>query len=314
MSSASPEISVVVPIFNEEANLPSLIGRLLPVLRALRRPFELVLVDDGSRDQSLPLLLEAQKNNPEIVIVEFNRNFGQHSAVFAGFENTRGQFVITIDADLQNPPEEIPKLVAKFDEGFDCVATVRADRQDSAFRKSASRFINKITRRLTGIPLHDYGCMLRGYGREVVDAMVSTKEISTFIPALGASFSRRLCEIEVAHAAREAGESKYNFFRLISLQFDLITSFSIKPIRTLTFLGLGISAFSLLFGLYILAMRLIYGSGWAEGGVFTLFAILFFFIGVQFIVLGLLGEYIGRIYSEVRDRPRFIIRKVHRHA
>lgn len=307
-----PFLSVVVPIYNEEAILPEFLRRLLPVAKGLRRSYEIVFVNDGSSDRSLEMLLDLQKREPGIVVLDFNRNFGQHSAVFAAFEESRGEFVITIDADLQNPPEEIPKIVAKFDEGFDCVGTVRQNRQDSQFRLTASKLINKVTRKLTGIQLHDYGCMLRGYGRAVVDSMVRTKELSTFIPALGASFARRVCEIEVAHAARYAGSSKYNFFKLLSLQFDLLTSFSLKPIRFLTFLGLGIAVLSICFGAFLGVMRLVHGPDWAAFGIFTLFAVLFLFIGAQFIVLGLIGEYIGRIYMQVRDRPRFVVREVYR--
>lgn len=307
-----PWLSVIVPIYNEEAILPEFLRRLFPVVKGLGRSYEILFVNDGSTDRSLDVLLEAQKREPGIVILDFNRNFGQHSAVFACFEESRGEFVITIDADLQNPPEEIPKIVAKFDEGYDCVGTVRHNRQDSQFRLMASNLVNKITRRLTGIHLHDYGCMMRGYGREVVDSMVRTKEISTFIPALGASFARRVCEVEVAHAARYAGSSKYNFFNLLSLQFDLLTSFSLKPIRFLTFLGLGIAALSVCFGLYLGAMRLIYGPAWGAFGIFSLFAVLFLFVGAQFVVLGLIGEYIGRIYMQVRERPRFIVRQIYR--
>lgn len=307
-----PRFSIVVPIYNEQENIPILIPRLLDAAKKTGQSFEIVLVNDGSKDHSLPLLVEWQKKTPELVIVEFNRNFGQHAAVFAGFAESRGEFVITIDADLQNPPEEIPKILAKFDEGYDVVATIRKDRQDTAFRRYASKMINKITRRLTGVDLHDYGCMLRGYSREVVDAMSHTQELSTFIPALGASFGRNLCEIEVAHASRAAGESKYNLFRLISLQFDLVTSFSLKPIRFLTFVGVGIASLACAFAIFLIMMRFLYGAEWGQFGVFTLFAVMFFFIGAQFVVLGLLGEYIGRIYMEVRDRPRYLIRKVYR--
>ncbi len=307
----TPHLSVVIPVFNEEKNIPDLMDRLSRVLRGLGKPFEVIFVDDGSRDSSLELLKKIQEEMKEVSVIAFNRNYGQHAAIFAGFEQTSGEIVITLDADLQNPPEEIPKLVAKMEEGYDVVATIRENRQDSFFRKMASHMINRITARVTGVYLKDYGCMLRAYSRTVVKSMCASKEISTFIPALANSYAKDIAEIQVKHAPRQGGESKYSLLRLIALEFDLLTSFSLWPLRMLMVLGTGICLAGMGFGAFLLIMRLIEGSEWAVGGIFTLFAVLFFFVGAQFLAFGLLGEYIGRIYAEVRDRPRFVIKDIH---
>jgi undecaprenyl-phosphate 4-deoxy-4-formamido-L-arabinose transferase len=248
-----------------------------------------------------------------VKVVEFNRNYGQHSAIFGAFAEVQGQIVVTLDADLQNPPEEIPKLVAKVEEGYDVVGGWRQGRQDndSFFRTMPSKIVNAITRKTTGVALHDYGCMLRAYSRDVMDAMLLCKERSSFIPALANSFAKRITEVPVAHAERSAGTSKYGLWKLINLQFDLLTSFSLLPLQMLSVFGVITAAIGFLLFLGLVAYRFLHPEGTAEG-VFTLFAILFFFVGCQFIAFGLLGEYIGRIYQEVRDRPRYMVKKVHR--
>ena len=301
---------MVVPVFNEEANLPALLPRLLPVLEQLRRPYEVVLVDDGSRDRTLTLLKTAAAEQPGVVrVVELVRNAGQHMAIMAAFTEVDGEYVITLDADLQNPPEEIPKLVHKMDEGYDVIATVRAQRRDSLFRRAASRLVNRTTALLTGMKLNDYGCMLRGYHRDVVDVMTASDEISTFIPALAQQYARRPIEIEVAHAERAAGESKYSLYKLVRLNFDLMTGFSLVPLQLFTLLGLATAIFGFLFGVYLLIRRLLQGP--EVEGVFTLFALSFVVMGVVMAGIGIVGEYVGRIYQQVRGRPRFLIRTVH---
>ncbi len=303
--------SIVVPVFNEEDNLPELLRRTLEACRALPCPFEIVLVDDGSRDASPEMLEAAAQQNPgEIIAVLLNRNYGQHAAIMAGFAQTRGEVIVTLDADLQNPPEEIPRLVEEAEKGFDVVGTIRRDRQDSGFRKIASATINKVTAKATGVEMHDYGCMLRAYRRNIVDAMLQCHERSTFIPVLANSFARRTTEIEVGHAARESGESKYSVWNLVNLQFDLLTSMTTFPLRVLSLTGCFISALGVGFGVLLLILRLALGAHWASEGVFTLFAVLFIFVGLQFIGMGLLGEYIGRIYTDVRARPRYFVQDV----
>ncbi|MBI5343447.1 MAG: glycosyltransferase [Deltaproteobacteria bacterium] len=304
-------ISVVVPVYNEEKNLPLLMDRMEAALRAMERPYEIVFVDDGSRDRSLEIL-EGFVGRKGVRVVELTRNYGQHSAIMSGFSIVRGRIVVTLDADLQNPPEEIPGLVRAMEEGsYEVVGTVRVMRQDSLFRKVPSRVVNAMTRRITGVRMTDWGCMLRAYRREVVDRMVESQEYSTFIPALATLYAKRMTEIPVSHADRHGGVSNYTLARLLSLQFDLLTSFSEFPLKVLLYLGTLLAFGGMALGLLLGVLRLWYGPAWAEYGVFTLFAILFFFVGGLFLALGIMGQYVGRIYHEVRKRPRFTIRKVH---
>lgn len=311
MNNKNVDISIVVPVFNEELNIPELIPRLLKVMDEIKKSYELILVNDGSQDNSSNLLKEfQQKYADKIIVIEFTRNYGQHAAIFAGFEQASGEIIITLDADLQNPPEEIPKLINKMEEGFDVVASKRENRQDFFLRKISSFIINKVTAKITGVNLKDYGCMLRAYRREIVKQMCSLHEISTFIPVLATIYTSNIAEVKVKHYPRQKGKSKYNLFKLISLQFDLTTSFSNLPLRFLIYFGFIISSLGLGFSFFLGMRRLIVGP--EVEGVFTLFAILFFFIGAQFLAFGLLGEYIGRIYSEVRKRPRFVIKQIYK--
>jgi undecaprenyl-phosphate 4-deoxy-4-formamido-L-arabinose transferase len=194
---------------------------------------------------------------------------------------------------------------------FEVVGTVREMRKDSILRRIPSRIVNAMTRRITGIRMSDWGCMLRGYRREVVDRMVESQEYSTFIPALATLFAKRMTEIPVGHAERHAGVSKYNLWKLMNLQFDLLTSFSEFPLRVLLYMGTGMAFLGVSFGALLAVLRIFHGAEWAENGIFTLFAVLFFFVGALFFALGIMGQYVGRIYHEVRKRPRFTIRKLH---
>jgi len=308
-----PSVSVVVPLFDEEENVEELCRRLAKVLDGLKKDYEIVMVDDGSTDSTLARLRQAQGQNPAIKIVEFNRNYGQHAAVFAGFENSAGEAVITMDGDLQNPPEEIVKIVEKLDEGFEVVGTYRVARKDPLFRKVASRFVTGMTSRITGVRLKDYGCMLRGYKRQVVQNICRSGEISTFIPALAVLFAKRITEVPVEHSPRRSGKSKYGLFSLINLHFDLLTSISLWPLRALMYLGTLFAIFGTGFGVFLGLMRIIHWNdpAWKIPIVVSLFAVLFLFIGAQFFALGLLGEYIGRIYHEARKRPRYVIRNIY---
>jgi undecaprenyl-phosphate 4-deoxy-4-formamido-L-arabinose transferase len=309
--SAPLSISVVIPVFNEEANIDELVRRCLESCSRTGGAFEIVLIDDGSTDRSREKITRAAEQNPERVVGVFlNRNYGQHAAIMAGFSQARGDVVVTMDADLQNPPEEIPKLVEKIAEGHDVVGSVRVPRQDPVFRRVASFVINKAVQKSTGVLMHDYGCMLRAYRRHIVEAMLQCQEHSTFIPVLANSFARDTTEVEVHHARRSEGDSKYSMWKLIKLQFDLLTSMTTFPLRALSALGGIMSAMGVGFGLFLMIMRLVYGSVWAAEGVFTLFAVLFIFIGAQFIAMGLLGEYIGRIYHDVRGRPRYFVQHI----
>ncbi len=302
-------VSVVVPVFNEEVCLEEMIERTIRVLDGLFDPSELILVDDGSHDRSPGIIARAaEQYSGRVIGVTFNRNYGQHRAVLAGLAEARGEVVVTLDADLQNPPEEIPKLIEKAREGYDVVGSVRLNRQDSGFRKIFSWMINRMTARATGVVMRDYGCMLRAYRRPVVDAILQCPERSTFIPVLANSFADRTAEVEDSHSERRGGDSKYGLLKLINLQFDLLSSMTTFPLRLLSLLGTVVSLLGIGFGALIMILRLIHGAAWAAEGVFTLFAILFFFIGAQFIAMGLLGEYIGRIYLDVRGRPRYFVK------
>ncbi len=311
---------MVIPCYNEELNVPTLMGRLFKTLDQMGRRYEVIFVDDGSRDRTLPLLVEATRDRTNVRIIELARNSGQHAAIFAALAASRGNAVVTLDADLQNPPEEIPKLLQKIDEGYDVVGGWRKKRDDPLFRKIASKIVNKMIRRATGVYLNDYGCMLRAYRRPVAKRMARASEVTSFIPALANQLAGKVTEVEVEHAARAAGESKYSILKLVKLQFDLMTGFSSIPLQAISGLGIATALGAILMGLYLGVRRLLFVRlGFvtqadldAEHGIFTLFAVLFFVIGAQFVAIGVLGEYVGRIYTEVRHRPRYLVRKVWR--
>jgi undecaprenyl-phosphate 4-deoxy-4-formamido-L-arabinose transferase len=306
---AKPELSIVIPVYNEEAGLANLFARLYPAMDKLGLPYEVIFVNDGSRDNSVSILAEQYRKRPDVTrVVLFNGNYGQHMAILAGFEQTRGEIVITLDADLQNPPEEIHKLVAKMREGYDYVGSIRRKRQDSAWRTVASKMMNRLRERITNIHITDQGNMLRAYGRNVIDLVNQCGEVNTFVPALAYKFSRRPTEIVVEHEERAAGESKYSLYSLIRLNFDLMTGFSLVPLQIFSLLGMSLAIFSALLVLLLLFRRFLLGAE-AEG-VFTLFAIAFFFMGVILFGIGLVGEYVGRIYQQVRARPRYVVQTV----
>ncbi len=301
------KVSVVIPVFNEERNLDALWARLEPVLAPYDA--EVIFVDDGSADRSLEILRRMAEERPDrIRVLSFNRNYGQHAAVLAGIEAAGGDVVVTLDADLQNPPEEIPRLLEKVEEGYDVVGTWRMRRKDTPFRRWASRLSNRLTARLLGVPLKDFGCMLRAYRRDVVDSMKSCRERSTFVPALACKFGRRITEIPVCHADRPGGDpSKYSLLKLLKLQADLLTGFSSAPLKLATLIGVAVAFLSIVFGVYLGIRRIVVGP--ENEGVFTLFAVLFFLMGASFLAMGIMGEYLARIYDEVRARPRSVIRE-----
>ncbi|MFZ6753034.1 glycosyltransferase [Undibacterium sp. Dicai25W] len=307
-----PELSVVIPVYNEEAGLAKLFERLYPALDTLAArgvSYEVVFVNDGSRDNTAVILSDQFRLRPDVTrVVLFNGNYGQHMAILAGFEATRGDIVVTLDADLQNPPEEIGALVDKMREGYDYVGSIRRKRQDSAWRTYASKAMNRFREKITRIKITDQGNMLRAYGRNVIDLMNQCSEVNTFVPALAYTFSRKPTEIIVEHEERSAGESKYSIYSLIRLNFDLMTGFSIMPLQWFSMLGMILSVLSGgLVGL-LLIRRFIFGAE-AEG-LFTLFAIAFFMMGVILFGIGLLGEYVGRIYQQVRGRPRYVVQTI----
>ena len=306
---STPLLSVVIPIYNEEPGLPTLFSRLYPALDRLASTYEIIFINDGSTDRSAALLREQFQQRPDVTrVILFNGNYGQHMAIMAGFERCRGDRIVTLDADLQNPPEEIANLMVEMDKGYDYVGSIRRKRQDTAWRRWASKAMNRTRERLTRIKMTDQGCMLRAYSRDIINAINEAREVSTYIPALAYSFSHNPTEIEVAHEERSAGESKYSLYRLIRLNFDLVTGFSTVPLQVFSLLGITISLLSIAFVVFLAIRRLIVGPE-AEG-LFTLFGIAFFLIGITLFGIGLLGEYVGRIYQQVRDRPRYLIQAV----
>jgi len=304
-----PQLSVVIPIYNEEAGIAKLFARLYPALDALGYSYEVIFVNDGSRDTSAALLADQFRLRPDVTrVILFNGNYGQHMAILAGFQATRGDITVTLDADLQNPPEEIGNLVNKMREGFDYVGSIRRDRQDSAFRTYASRAMNRLRETLTHIQMTDQGNMLRAYGRNVIDLINQCSEVNTFVPALAYTFARHPTEIVVEHEERSAGESKYSLYSLIRLNFDLITGFSLMPLQFFSIFGIGLSFLSAILFVILLVRRFALGA--EVEGVFTLFAIVFFMIGVVLFGIGLVGEYVGRIYEQVRGRPRYVVQAI----
>jgi len=307
-----PDLSVVIPIYNEADNIETLHERLSRTLTTMGRPYEIWYVDDGSGDASLGLLRDIARRDPQVGVIELTRNFGQHAAVLAGFAAARADIVVTLDGDLQNPPEEIPRLVAKIDEGYEVVGGWREERQDPWFRRAPSDLINRLTSFTVGVKMNDYGCMLRAYRRSVVEQIIECDERSSFIPALANSLAKRTAEIEVQHSDRFSGRSKYDLLKLMRLSFDLITGFSLLPIQMMSLAGIFVAIAGMGFGVFLLIRRLFVGP--ESEGVFTLFAILFVFIGILILAVGLVGEYVGRIYLEVRRRPTYRIRAIHHQA
>lgn len=309
--SAAPQLSVVIPVYNEELNLPTLFARLYPVLDALGRSYEIVFTNDGSHDRSIELLRAQHAARPDVTrVIDFNANYGQHMAIMAAFERVRGAIVVSLDADLQNPPEEIPKLLEKIDAGHDYVGGYRIDRQDSFFRTFASRIINFVRKQTTNIEMTDQGCMLRAYRRPIVDAIVRSGAVNTFIPALAYSFSSNPTEVGVKHEERHAGVSNYSLYMLVRLNFDLITGFSLAPLQAFTMFAMACAGGSLALVAVLLYRRFVLDLDRETFGVFTLFAIVFFLLSVAMIGIGLIGEYVGRTYQVIRARQRYFVKEM----
>jgi undecaprenyl-phosphate 4-deoxy-4-formamido-L-arabinose transferase len=306
----APRVSVVIPVYNEEEVLPALFARLYPALDALGCAYEVVFVNDGSSDRSAALLREQFQRRPECTrVILFNGNFGQHMAIMAGFEHCRGERVVTLDADLQNPPEEIAKLLARMDEGHDYVGSIRRVRQDAAWRRWASSAMNRVRERITHIRMTDQGCMLRAYDRAIVDAVRASREVSTYIPALAYSFSRNPTEVEVEHEERHAGESKYSLYKLVRLNFDLVTGFSVLPLQLFSLFGMLVALVAVAVYVVVIVQRMLMGGDW----LWILWdrdILEFFLIGMLLFGLGITGEYVGRIYQQVRERPRYLVQAI----
>ena len=305
------DISIVVPVFNEEENIETLVQRVTSTMddyaSVHKKTYELILVDDGSSDKTPELLDQIYERRGDVVkVITFNGNYGQYVAILAGFENVSGDVIVTLDADLQNLPEEIPMLLDKVDEGYDLVGSYRKKRNDNLFRTYASKAINKIRKKITGIEMKDHGCMLRAYKRIIIDQVVKTRETSTFITALAQKFAGNPIDIGVTHEERLAGDSKYSLFKLIRITFDLMTGFSIVPLQTFTLFGMTISSASFLYFLVELFKKVV-GKHHGYG---LHFAFVFLLLSLIIVGIGLLGEYIGRAYFAVCDHPKFVIRSI----
>jgi undecaprenyl-phosphate 4-deoxy-4-formamido-L-arabinose transferase len=301
-------LSIVIPVYNEQESLHALSDRLMPVLEKLKKSFEIIYTNDGSKDNSLSILKELQKKHPKHVrVIDFSGNYGQHMAIMAAFAESRGDVVINLDADLQNPPEEIPKLLEKIEEGHDVVGSYRLQRKDHAWRHWGSRFANKVRGAITDAQMSDQGCMFRAYTKSIVRQMVEGGENSTFIPVLAWRLAENPCEVGLRHDERSQGDSKYGIYELLRVAIDLATNFSLVPIHFFTFFGMIISGCSFLLVLYMFARRILIGPE-AEG-VFTLLAIIIFLISVAVMGIGIIGEYVGRTYQAICKR-RYSIRQI----
>jgi undecaprenyl-phosphate 4-deoxy-4-formamido-L-arabinose transferase len=299
--------SVVIPLYNDVATLPVLHQRVSAVMLGLGQAYEIVYVDDGSQDATFEVLLEIHRQDPTHVrAIRLMRNFGQHPAVTAGFDHVAGEVIITLDSDLQNPPEEIPKLLDKLDEGYDVVAGWRQARHDPWMRKLPSRFINWIIASATGVKLHDYGCMLRVYRRHVVQLLNQCGESRRFITALTSWLGVSTAEVAVRHEAVSLRGSRYNYRRLIRMTLDLVTGYSLLPVHLVTALGLAMASIGIAAGLFLLGWRIVFGEN--PTGLSSFVALLLVLFGIQLAGMGVIGEYIGRIYTEVQGRPYYLIR------
>ena len=314
MSSASvPELSIVVPLFNEEESLPLLVEKLLLALRPLGRSFELVLVDDGSSDRTADVVRQQAAGAPELVAVLLRRNYGQTAAMAAGFDASRGRLIVTLDGDLQNDPADIPMLLGRLEEGYDLVSGWRHQRQDHAVsRLLPSKIANALIARVTGVRLHDYGCSLKAYRRELVEDMNLYGELHRFLPALAFIEGARIAEVKVNHNARQFGQSKYGIDRTFRVLMDLFTvwfmkRFLTRPMYVFGFGGLSAMGIGALLSAYLLAVKL----GGAEIGnrPLLLVAVLALITGVQLFCFGLLSEVQMRTYHESQGRPIYRIRE-----
>lgn len=301
--------SVVIPLFNDAEILLKLHERISAVMQQLGQPYEIIYVDDGSRDHTFTVLDRIyQADSTHVKGVRLLRNFGQHPAVTAGFEQVSGQIIITLDSDLQNPPEEIPKLLAKLAEGYDVVVGWRQMRQDSLWRKVPSKFVNWLISRSTGVELQDYGSMLRVYRREVVQLLNQTQESTKFITALTSWLGFNIVEVPVRHDTAADGQSRYRLRRLFRMTMDLATGYSLVPIQMVTAGGLLMALLGVSAGLFLLAWRIVFNIN--TTGLSSFIALLLVLFGIQLAGLGIVGEYIGRIYIEVRGRPYYLVRTI----
>ena len=312
----SVDISVVVPIYNEMENIPPLTERVLSVMRGMNRPFELILVDDGSSDGSRDVYGPIADREPELKIVRFRRNFGQTAAMAAGFDIARGEIVVSLDGDLQNPPEEIPRLVERLEgDDLDLVSGWRRDRRDGAVsRKLPSFFANRIISGITGVKLHDYGCSLKAYRAEVLRDVQMYGELHRFLPVLVSMEGGRIAEMEVRHASRTMGRSKYGISRTYRVLMDLLTvtflkQYGDRPQHAFGYFGVALFGGGFLIDGYLAALKLFTGADIGARPLLLL-GTLMIIAGIQLLSIGLLSEVMARTYYESQGKPRYRIREI----
>jgi glycosyltransferase involved in cell wall biosynthesis len=308
------DISVVIPVYEEEGSVQELTARLIEVLDRTGRSFEILFVDDGSSDDTLRILREANEKDDRVKIVSFRRNFGQTAALAAGFDYARGGIVVTLDGDLQNDPEDIPRLVEKVEEGYDLVSGWRVKRRDPFIsRRLPSMMANWLISRITGVKLHDYGCTLKAFRHEVVKKVSLYGEMHRFIPAIASGLGVSVAELPVNHRPRTTGTSKYGLFRTVKVILDLITvkfllSYSTRPIHIFGLIGLGCGGLGVVIGVWLSFQKLILRMPIGNRPALLL-AVLLVFIGVQFITIGLLAELQTRAYHETQDKATYAVRE-----
>ena len=313
-----PELSIVLPIYNECENVPRLYDELVPALEKLGRSFEIIAVDDGSCDESFARLKALHARDERLRVVRFRRNFGQTAAFAAGFSRARGDVVITMDADLQNDPADIPKLLAKIDAGYDVVSGWRQDRWKEGLlsfftRRIPSATANWLISRVTGVYLHDYGCALKAYRSDVVREIRLYGDLHRFIPAIASYYGVDITEVPVNYRTRRFGKSKYGIGRTVRVLLDLLTvrfllSYSTRPIHIFGLLGLLSVLLGMGIGVYLTVIKFLYGAALAERPL-LLFAILLVMVGVQLVTMGLLGEMVVRTYYESQNKPIYVVRE-----
>jgi glycosyltransferase involved in cell wall biosynthesis len=309
------QLSVVVLVYNEVESLPSLHAELSDVLKGLDTTYEILFIDDGSRDGSADKLAQIAARDRHVRVVTFRRNFGQTAAVQAGIDHAEGETVVFMDGDLQNDPHDIPKLLAKLDEGFDVASGWRKNRQDDASRVLPSRIANWIIARVTGLPLHDFGCTLKAYRRDVIQDVKLYGEMHRFIPVYASWVGARTAEVEVNHRARAFGRSKYSLSRTSRVLLDLITvkllgSYSTKPIYFFGFAAFGLWFLSLVFAVIVVVQKLLPPHPYAHDNPLLLLAVFLGIVGVQFILMGLLAELSIRTYHESQGKSVYVVREI----
>jgi glycosyltransferase involved in cell wall biosynthesis len=308
------ELSVVIPLYNEEDNIEPLYLRLKEVLERLGKDYEIIFVDDGSTDGSFESLKRLHTDDPLLKVIRLRRNFGQSAAFAAGFDRSGGRIIVTMDADLQFDPADIPKLLDKVDEGYDIVSGWRVDRQDTFLtRRLPSSVANWLISGITGIGLHDFGCSLKAYRREVIQNVQLYGELHRFIPALASWMGVRVAEVPVSHHPRRFGKSKYDLSRTITVLLDLLTvkfllSYSTRPMQIFGLLGLISFVLGTIIAAYLSFIRLFFGSPIADRPLLLL-AILLIFVGVQLITMGLLGELTMRTYHEAQGKTIYMVKE-----